>query len=201
MDGLSGEPPMPNDGSVSVWLEQLRGGDREAARPLWERYFGRLVAVARDRLRGARRAAADEEDVALSAFDSFCRAAEAGRFPRLDDRDDLWRLLAVIAERKAVALARTQGRRKRGGGWVVAGADRLDALAGGEPTPEFAALVAEECRRLLGRLGDDGLRRVAVLKMEGYENAEIARQVGCAVRSVERKLGVIRGLWEGELAG
>ena len=192
--------PPDGTGSVTVWLDQLRHGDRQAARPLWERYFGRLVAVARDRLRGARPAAADEEDVALSAFDSFCRAAEQGRFPRLDDRDDLWRLLAVIAERKAVNLIRAEGRQKRGGGRVQADS-ALAWVAGSEPTPEFAALVAEECRRLLDGLGDDSLRRVALLKMEGYANEEIAQQLGCALRTVERKLGLIRGLWAGELGG
>jgi DNA-directed RNA polymerase specialized sigma24 family protein len=192
---------MDSEGSVTHWIDQLRGGDREAVGPLWQRYFARLVAVARERLRGARRAAADEEDVALSAFDSFCRAAEAGRFPRLEDRDDLWRLLAVIAERKAVDLARAQSRKRRGGDRVRDEVAGLGWLPSGEPTPEFAAVVAEECRRLLDRLDDDGLRRMALMKMEGYGNEEIAGQLGCALRTVERKLGVIRGLWSRELAG
>src|SRR5207249_6675395 len=65
----------PVDSSVSAWIDRLKDGDPAAAQPLWERYFGRLVGLARDRLRGAARRAADEEDVALSAFDSFCRGA------------------------------------------------------------------------------------------------------------------------------
>src|SRR5262249_47776007 len=64
---------------------RLKEGDRAASQALWERYFRRLVGLARERLRGWPRAAADEADVTLSAFDSFCRAAEAGRFPRLDN--------------------------------------------------------------------------------------------------------------------
>src|SRR5262245_56797441 len=99
---------MSSDGDVTLWLRQLRAGDREAAQPLWERYFRRLTALVRDRLRGLPRAAADEEDVALSAFDSFFRRAEAGRFPRLDDRDDLWQLLLLIATRKACDLAQRE---------------------------------------------------------------------------------------------
>ena len=106
---------MSSGGSVTRWLGQLQEGDSAAARQLWERYFRRLVGLARKRLRGAPRRAADEEDVALSAFDSFCRAAAQRRFPRLDDRHDLWQLLVVITDRKAGALARATRRQKRGG--------------------------------------------------------------------------------------
>jgi len=86
---------------------------------LWERYFARLVGLARQKLRSTPRRAADEEDVALSAFDSFCRQAEAGRFPQLLDRDNLWRLLVTVTARKAFHLIRDKNRQKRGGGVVV----------------------------------------------------------------------------------
>src|SRR5262249_10517796 len=106
---------MSADGSVTRWLGQLRTGDPAAAQQLWERYFRRLVGLARKKLQGTPRRAADEEDVALSAFDSFCRNAERGRFPRLADRDSLWRLLMLMTARKAAHLLRDQGRQKRGG--------------------------------------------------------------------------------------
>jgi DNA-directed RNA polymerase specialized sigma24 family protein len=188
------------EGSVTCWIDQLKAGDQDAARPVWERYFSRLVTLARKRLQGTRRAAVDEEDVALSAFDSFCRAAEQGRFPKLEDRDDLWRLLVVITERKALDLARDQRRQKRGGGIVLgeSGLGGLAQLPAREPTPAFAALMAEQCQLLLDRLGDEGLRSLALLKMEGYTNEEIARKQGCALRTVERKLGLIRSIWEEE---
>src|SRR5688500_7889526 len=104
---------MDAQASVSVWIERLKEGRQDAAAPLWQRYFQTLVRLAQKKLQGTRRAAADEEDVALSAFDSFCRAAEAGRFPRLNDRDDLWRLLVVITERKAANQKRDEQRLKR----------------------------------------------------------------------------------------
>ena len=191
---------MSSEGSVTRWLGALRAGDPAAAQPLWERYFHRLVGLARQRLFGARRRAADEEDVALSAFDSFCRAAEAGRFPELADRDGLWRLLVTVTARKAAHLARDEGRQKRGGG-AVAAADPEVVLAevlSREPSPAFAAEVAEECRRLLAGLGDPDLEAVALWKMEGYDNAEIAAKLGCAPRTVERRLQLIRKLWEKE---
>ena len=92
--------------SVTVWLEQIKQGNDEAARRLWERYFPDLVKLARKRLAGTPRRMEDEEDVAPSALDSFCRAADAGRFPHLNDREGLWRLLASITQRKAIDLIR-----------------------------------------------------------------------------------------------
>jgi DNA-directed RNA polymerase specialized sigma24 family protein len=201
---------MPFPGSVSYWIEQLKAGESLAAQKLWEGYFERLVRLARARLRGAPRRAADEEDVALSAFDSFCRGAERGRFPQLTDRDDLWRLLVTLTERKAIGLVRHERRQKRGGGAVlgegdVAADDRTSApdtgigqVAGREPTPEFAALVAEECARLLDGLGDNELRSIAVWKLEGDTTEEIAARLGRAPRTVERKLRMIRSLWAQE---
>src|SRR5262249_34422320 len=94
----------------------LKAGDPAAAQPLWERYVGRLVRLARTRLRQTRGRAADEEDVALSAFASFCKGAEQGRFPRLDDRHDLWQLLLVLTARKAAGLVQRGARLKGGGG-------------------------------------------------------------------------------------
>jgi DNA-directed RNA polymerase specialized sigma24 family protein len=190
---------------VSLWLGRLRAGEQAAAQPLWERYFRRLVALARARLKGGPRRVADEEDVALSAFDSFCRAAERGRFPQLSDRDDLWHLLVVLTARKACDLLRREGRHKRGGGRTPdpgparpGEPDPLGQVLGREPTPEFAAQVAEECQRLLALLGDRELEEVALAKMEGYTTEEIARRQGRTTRTVERKLRLIRDIWQAE---
>ena len=189
-------------GSITRCLARLREGDRDAAERLWGAYVRRLVCLARARLRAAPRRAADEEDVALSAFDSFCRRAERGQFARLDDRDDLWQLLFVLTVRKASNLVKRGRRPKHGGGAVLALSELegpgVDGLAGAEPTPELAARVADECRRLLDLLGDDALRLVAQRKLEGYTNAEIAAELGCVEQTVERKLQRIRRLWARE---
>ena len=190
---------MPSAGDVTRWLQQLKAGDREAARALWERYFRRLVTLARDRLRALPRAAADEEDLALSAFDSFCRNAEEGRFPRLDDRDDLWQLLVLIANRKACDLAEYEGRERRDWRRTMPldeeGAEPFSA----DPDPAVAAEVAEESGRLLSLLPDEQIRAIAVRKLEGYSNEEIAGLVGCSLATVERRLALIRKFWENEL--
>ena len=184
---------MSSMGSVTCWLQALRGGDLEAAQRLWERYYQRLVGLARQRLQGIPRRAADEDDVAQAAFLSFCRGAQAGRFPWVADRNDLWRLLVVLTARKAIKLLGKEGR--VGGESAEAG---IDQVVGDEPTPAFAAQVAEEYQRLLDKLGDDELRAIAVWKMEGYTNEEIAARLGCALTTVERRLRRIRKSWEDE---
>jgi DNA-directed RNA polymerase specialized sigma24 family protein len=190
---------MASEGSVTNWLGQLREGDAAAAQRLWERYFLNLVGLARGKLQGTARAVADEEDVALSAFDTFCRNAEQGRFPNLNDRDGLWRLLMAITTRKAAHLLRDQRRLKRGGPAAALDEADLEQVLSREPAPEFAGQVAEECQRLLRLLGDKELEAVALWKMEGYTVEEIADKLGYAPRSIKRKLGLIRGLWEKEM--
>lgn len=122
---------MSERGSVTIWLGRLKAGEQrdEAVSLLWGRYFTQLVSRARDRLRSRSRVA-DGEDVALSAFDSFVRAAEAGRFPRLDDRDDLWQVLLLLTARKAANAARDENRLKKGGGRVIGGFGSGDSNAG-----------------------------------------------------------------------
>lgn len=187
---------MDNVNSVTHWLGRLQAGDVAGAQPIWERYFQRLVRLARKKLQGRNPRLGDEEDVALSAFQSFCRAAEKGRFPQLSDRKDLWQILVMLTARKAWALLKHEGRQKRGGGHL-ADCD-VERVIGLEPTPEFAAQMAEDLEQLLKRLNNDELRRVAVWKLEGYSNEEIAAELGCVVRSVERKLWTIRHLWQKE---
>ncbi len=181
--------------SVASWILRLKAGDPVAAERLWERYFCQMVGLARRQLRPGLRRAADEEDVALSAFNSFCRGLERGRFPRLDDRDNLWRLLAVLTARKAGHLVRRETAQKRGGPAAARADADVALLIGREPTPEDAALMAEECRRRLDQLGDDTLRAVALARMEGLTTEEIAARLGCVARTVERKLELIRVLW------
>jgi len=183
--------------SVTHWFGLLRTGDEAAAQKLWERYFPELVKLARSRLRGLSRVAHDPEDVALSAFASFCRQAELGRFPQLVDRDGLWRLLMTLTVRKALQAIRDQNRIKRGGNAGLAEMD-LDFLASSDPTPEFAAQVAEEFQRLLNILSDQELANIAISRMEGFSTAEIAQRLDCAPRTIERKLSLVRRIWERE---
>ncbi|MBA4191921.1 MAG: RNA polymerase subunit sigma-70 [Planctomycetaceae bacterium] len=197
------------EGSITRWLGPLKAGEEAAIPQLWERYFPRLVELARKKLRAGPRRMADEEDAALSAFDSFCRAAEAGRFPQLFHRDDLWHILVVITTRKAANLIRQENAQKRGAGQVRAEADlqnngddsgpRLAEMLARDPDPAFVAEATEQCRHLLELLPTAELRQVAVRKMEGHTNEEIAAELNRPVGTVERRLREIRRRWTQEL--
>jgi DNA-directed RNA polymerase specialized sigma24 family protein len=202
--GSNGSATVMNEGSITPWVRALKAGNRAAVQPLWEAYFRRLVGLARARLRATPRRVADEEDVALSAFNSFCRRAEAGRFPRLEDRDDLWQILFVLTVRKAIDQARREVCRGRGAVRVRSLEDLRDLDAQQvvdlEATPDLTAQLTEACHRLLDLLKDDGtLQSVALWKMEGYTNADIAERLRCVETTVERKLQRIRHRWEREL--
>jgi DNA-directed RNA polymerase specialized sigma24 family protein len=195
-----------DDGSISRWLEGLKAGDPADIQRLWDRYFHRLVGLASARLPRHARRDLDAEDVALSAFHSFCDRVGRGQFPSLDDRDDLWRLLSTITARKAINTVRHQTRQKRGGGQVlgesaVMGVGEVDEgmarFLSREPAPDEAAVFADDVERLLDALGNPTLRTIALQKLEGDSSEEIARRLGVSSRTVDRKLELIREIWKG----
>lgn len=199
------------DRSVTYWLDGLKQGHNEAIQHIWHRYFQQLMQVARRRMGDSSRRVADEEDVALSAFKSLCAGAAAGRFTQLEQRDDLWQVLVTIAGRKAVDQIRRQTSQKRGAGTVRGdsvvlnlGGDApgtFEHFLSAEPTPEVIATMEEESARLMSQLPDDTFRTIARLRLEGFSNEEIAGDLQLSLRSVERKLGVIRDLWSQTLGG
>jgi RNA polymerase sigma factor (sigma-70 family) len=199
---------MSEPGSISLWITRLKSGDAQAAQPLWERYYHRLIGLARKRLGDLPRRAIDEEDVVQSAFNSFFQRASEGQFPQLSDRDDLWHLLVAITANKALNQRAYQRCAKRGAGKVLdqAAIDNVDQSDGGlaqivgdEPTPEFAAQVVEQLDRVMDELPEATHRVITLWKLEGRSNPEIARHLDCSLSAVERKLRLIREQLEGEL--
>jgi DNA-directed RNA polymerase specialized sigma24 family protein len=192
---------------ITQWLQGLSKGDPTAIQIVWENYFEKLIRLARAKLDGLPRRVADEEDVALSALNSFFAGAAAGRYPQLNDRHDLWKVLFTITLHKALGQARYHRAQKRGKGKVRGESAFLDSsnheevaglqqVLGNEPSPELAAMVAENCHKLFETLDDPSLRKVAALKMDGFTNGEIAVELRCTVRTVERKLSRIRARWK-----
>ena len=135
-----------------------------------------------------------DEDLALRSFYSvYRRLGDPERPLQLTGRDDLWRLLATRTISRTIDLIR----RHRPG--EVAGDCDVEQLLAREPTPQEAAEMADECRRLLDLLDEPDLRQVALWKVEGFTNEEIAERLDCVPRTVERKVGRIRLLWKHEM--
>jgi DNA-directed RNA polymerase specialized sigma24 family protein len=192
--------------SVSELIQELQRDPSEGARQLWERYIQRLIEVADRRLRNLPRRVYDEEDVVVSAFDAFIRGAKAGRFARLESRDDLWQLLVMLVDRKATEVLRRELADKRGGGGVrgesaFVKTDAQSSCAFGiaaveDPNPAIVDQFTMETREMLRALDDEMLQKLAMRKFEGYTNQEIAQDLKISLRAVERKLKLIRSKWE-----
>jgi DNA-directed RNA polymerase specialized sigma24 family protein len=187
-------------GSVTQLIGRFKNGDPSAAQKLWDLFAARLVKLARNRI-GRHVLAADEEDVALSALNMLFIGIERERFPRLDNRHDLWRLLSTMANRKTNTLVKQETREKRGGGRPSAMENdpSPDAIfhdvVDPAPPPDIRAVLEDACEEILRALGARQLRSVAIWKMEGFQDHEIAAKLGCSVRTVERKVRLIRTIW------
>jgi len=196
---------MPHDHSITNLVQELQAGESAAALDIWQWCISKLVNKSRKKLRGLPRRAVDEEDVALAAFDAFLRGVKENRFKKLENREDLWQVLAMLAERRAIAELRRERAKKRGGcdnrgesvfeqldadGSAAAGIEQV-----GDASPAMIDTFTVEVRELLETLEDDLLQKIAILRLEGYTNKEIAKQLGIALRAVERKLQLIRQKW------
>jgi len=180
--------------SITRLIRAVQDGSDSAVRPLLEAYFNRLVQLAGARLQNLPGLRGYDEDLALRSFHSvYQRLRDPARRLDLAGRNDLWRLLATRTVSRAIDLIRSH----RPG--EVPGDDDLAYLLNREPTPEEAAEVADECRRLLDLLPEPELRQIALLKVEGFTNEEIASRLDCVPRTIERKVSRIRVLWKHEL--
>lgn len=188
--------------SVTLWVRQLKSGDEDAARKLWDRYFQRIVGLARVRLQGFR-AAFDEEDVALSSFDRVVQALRTERVQQPVDRFEFWGLLRINLQRRLADRLKMEGAGKRGGGRNLLGLvpkrrrsnTPVDHLPTQDADPQMSLLMAETCREMLDSLQDDELQQVAIWKLEGLTDDEVAAKLGYCRRTVQRMLRSIRTVW------
>lgn len=197
---------MSESEDISLWINQLAERPETSMDAIWQKYYEKLVRYARRKLRDMPRRQLDEEDVATDALHSLFRGVQGGRFPDLNDRDDLWKLLLTITARKAAKAIRNNLAQKRGGGDVRGESVFINAndasqdlgienIPAGDNSPELGDEVVKQCEDLLSKLDEPVLSQIAVFKLEGFTNEEIAEKLDCAVRTVERKLSRIRDAW------
>ena len=194
---MSDESP----GSVTRWIELLASGDPAAVEFLWRRYFQRMVRLANSRVRRLTGAAADGEDIALSAFNGFYAAARRGDFPDLDDRESLWRVLVTCTLNRSRNLAaRTTAQKRAQPLQNVTLSDTQNQQTRGRDVAAEMVDASDELVFLLQLLDQEDstgeLRQIALWKLEGLSNEQIAKQLKRRNSLVGQKLRLIRLLWE-----
>lgn len=198
-----------SDSQITPLFRRVQNGrDEDAIEKLWNAYYERLLGVSRRYFGELPKRIADEEDVALSAMNSFFDAAENGRLNAVQNRDELWRILITITLRKANRHKERVMSQKRGGGGIARGesgffhgTDRDPDTMGDIPDGRIATDVIDECRELIGLLPESTLRNIAVQRLAGSTVEEIATDLGVASSTVKRKIRRIRGLWSKEIEG
>jgi DNA-directed RNA polymerase specialized sigma24 family protein len=197
-------------GSVERLIVQLKEGDDRALAPLGERYFERLVKVARGRLPvgSPGRVEGGSMDAALDALQSFHSRLRQGEYGWVTSRGDLWKLLVTMTRNKAINESRrASAERRHPHQGIVRGSEMvgdngtgcsLEDVVTEVPTAEMAIELAERIERIHRALDDPELSRVFQLRLEGYSREEISEAIDRAVRSVTRKLEIVRQAVEQE---
>lgn len=202
-------------GSVTLLIHRAKAGDHSAADDLLSICIPRLIEIARKFQIAQHSTAKGGSDFAMLASAKFWQGLVEGRLQTLSSRENLWPLLLRMTMQEAKNHARSELTQKRGAGnQVLASEIPPSSLGSARPTKnarvhevrreqqlddiqspsnetvqelERVSAVAE----FLEALPFD-LREVAVLRLLGYRNSEIAACRNCAERSVERKLKLIR---------
>ncbi len=194
-----------DDSEVTVWLAKIKEQPEQALEKIWKKYYKHLITYARKKLDNVPKRRFDEDDIVSSVLESFFAGVQRDRFPRLNDRNDLWKILVVMISRKTAQNIRSEMAEKRGGGDVRGESVFLtaDSIEGGldmfsSPTERFAEILTLEMQERLVNLGDESLRQIAVMKLKGYTNTEIADELDVVERTVERKLKRIRTVWQSD---
>jgi RNA polymerase sigma factor (sigma-70 family) len=184
-----------NGSSVTRFITAAATGDMEALERIWKHYSGAMLNAARKRLSPMVRRVADEEDVAHSAFRSFCTLIGRGKV-QVPDRESLWALLMTMTVRKAMKLSRHAQADKRDVRRQIDLEEIIARIPSHEPTPEFVASFQEEFDRLMEILDSAGLQDIAKYQLSGWTTREIAFQMNITEASVLRKLHRIKALWD-----
>ena len=196
--------PVPDEdsrGSVSHILLRAAESDESAVMQLWQRYFPKLVSLAHKTFAYVPHRVEDANDVAQNALVSFWKQLSKGGVAESLDRNSLWKLLATITVRKVRGEFRRDSAKKRGGGRVQpfselphSKTEQIEDVLRVVPYHEFD-LACEEWINLL----PDDHRQFAILRLFGCTNKEIAVELDCTERKVERKLHRIRAIWQSEI--
>jgi RNA polymerase sigma factor (sigma-70 family) len=195
------------DAELEQLLADIRNDNSDAVTRFWELHFDRLSALARRRMTTTARRIYDGEDIALSAINSFLSGLSEQRFRNINNNNELSKLLTTIVVRKISKQQRKQNTQKRGSGQVRGesffqnGNEKeesnrgLENVSHSSVTPYLEVEFLDTCEQFFNLLEDDKMKNVVKLMIEGYSIDDIAEELGCVRRTVERKLKRIREIW------
>lgn len=185
-------------------LSQVRAGSVDAIAELYHCYFRRSVALAHSRLHDGEGRVIDEEVAAISALDSLVVRMRGGAYADVQDRLQVWRLLARIVDRKVTKYRRQMYGPTRSPPQPMLGVEQIQhdgsdfafPLTTKDPTPISNLIADEALQRLLDALADPAARSVVLLRLDGFNDIEIADRVGHSRRWVSRRMDMIKGIAE-----
>lgn len=190
---MSKDPHDDGTGSITGLFQRWRNGDQAGFEQLITHFRSRLLGLANS-IRDRRfQSAAEAEDALQSAMISLWQSPNQAGLSETADRDDLWNVLGTMTVRKVLRHQERERAQKRGGGKVVTGVP-VESIAIISEDRALGAHVEE----LLGLL-DEELRQFAILRLSGHTNQEIAAELDCSERKVERKLHLVRAIWQEEM--
>jgi hypothetical protein len=185
------------EGSFDELFARLGRGDSSAAEEICRLYTKRLIGLARNRLTADIARKVGPEDVIQSVFRTFFTRQKDGQFDQLADWDELWWLLSHITatkcNRKMAEFYAACRDIRREVGFQIAGSESgavWDAISP-DPTASDAAMLIETTEIVVRDLSTRD-RRIVELALGGAQNTLIAKEIGCAERTVERVLKIIR---------
>jgi RNA polymerase sigma-70 factor, ECF subfamily len=184
-------------------LRLWQAGDESAAREIFERYFERLLALARRRISQRLASRVDPEDVVQSAFRTFFGRYKAGQFT-IQDSEDVCKLLARITVHKTLRQIAFHKAAKRDpsqeAGQGSDGQAQLMEVLDREPTPEAVNAFVDQLDHFLKQLRPED-RQILEMRMQGYNSLEIAEKLGISDRKIRRLMERVRGLAQKEGLG
>lgn len=185
-------------GSITRWLNNLRAGQSQAAAPIWRRYQAKLVSLASQQLEANPDRAVDGEDVVQSSFRNVCLAVQNGKYPDIDNREDLWGLLYIATVNRVRQHYRELKAVKRS--HISSRQTLKPSILEDLQSPFAEAQMADLLEYLLRELDLEDpshlLRKIALLYLDDHSASSIAKLLQKRKTNILISLRLIRSIWQ-----
>jgi RNA polymerase sigma-70 factor, ECF subfamily len=187
---------VPTPPEEQALIDMWRRGDQNAARQIVERYFDRMLMLARRRISQRLASRVDPEDIVQSVFRTFFVRLKDGQFV-FQDQDDLCKLLMRITLHKTLRQVAFHKAAKRDPTMETnqgqAHQEQLLTILDKEPNAEATVTFLDQLEHFLDRLEPE-TRQIIEMRLQGYTNDEISQQLGIYDRKIRRAVERVRDL-------